>query len=95
MHGHTYKVTVEFRGPQDPAKGWLIDYGEISTVMKPLIRQLDHQVLNEVDGLQATTAEELCLWFWDRVREKLPSLFRVIVRETPTSQAEYRGEMDD
>jgi 6-pyruvoyl-tetrahydropterin synthase len=30
-----------------------MDFAEVSAVMKPLINQLDHYYLNEIDGLAA------------------------------------------
>ncbi|MBZ0263848.1 6-carboxytetrahydropterin synthase QueD [bacterium] len=93
LHGHTYEVVIECRGTMDIEAGWVIDFGDISDIMRPLIKQLDHVVLNELEGLKYTTAEELCYWIWERTKPKLPSLISVVVHETPTSCAEYRGEV--
>lgn len=75
----------------DPAKGYLIDYGEIKKASEPLIRRLDHVYLNEIEGLSNPTSENLAKWIWDRLTPALPLLSLVIVHETCTSACEYRG----
>lgn len=95
MHGHTYTVEVIFRGELDQTHKWLVDYGEISRVVRPLVKKLDHQILNDIEGLDSTTAEELTIWFYDRIKPVLPQLHIVRVRETPNTWAEYAGELND
>ena len=58
----------------------------------PLVRVLDHHVLNEVDGLANPTSEHLAAWLWTRIRAGLSVLAEVHVAETPTSRCVYRGE---
>jgi 6-pyruvoyltetrahydropterin/6-carboxytetrahydropterin synthase len=60
--------------------------------MQPLLDQLDHYYLNEVDGLENPTSEALARWMWDRLHPTLPELSQVVVRETCTSGCAYRGE---
>jgi 6-pyruvoyltetrahydropterin/6-carboxytetrahydropterin synthase len=92
LHGHSYRVTVEVSGECDPELGWLIDYADIKEAFQPLWEQLDHHYLNEVEGLENPTSEVLCKWIWDRLKPTLPLLSLVIVHETCTSTAHYRGE---
>jgi 6-pyruvoyltetrahydropterin/6-carboxytetrahydropterin synthase len=33
----------------------------------PLIRRIDHRVLNDIEGLENPTAEVIAAWFLDRV----------------------------
>ncbi|MDQ3341606.1 MAG: 6-carboxytetrahydropterin synthase, partial [Myxococcota bacterium] len=51
---------------------------------------LDHQVLNEVDGLANPTSELLAVWVWQKL-SALPGLVEVVVSETPTSRCVFRG----
>jgi 6-pyruvoyltetrahydropterin/6-carboxytetrahydropterin synthase len=92
MHGHTYHLMVHFRGPIDPQLGWLVDFGDIKHIVKPLVDGLDHQVLNEIPGLENPTAELIAKWFWDQIKPVLPMLHKVELKETPTSGVIYRGE---
>lgn len=95
LHGHTYTVEIELTGALDPQQGWLMDYKEISSIVKPIIEDLDHSCLNDRPDLTFTTAEELAVWIWDRIREQLPLLSRVSVQETPSSRCDYFGESSD
>src|SRR5690242_7419210 len=68
MHGHSFKITLSLVGDMDPQLGWLMDYNDIVTAMKPILSQLDHQVLNQVPGLENPTTENLCLWLYEKSR---------------------------
>ena len=91
MHGHSFRVTVVVEGNIDPEAGWLMDYGVISKAFAPLDAQLDHYLLNEIEGLANPTSEMLSIWIWDRLSDALPSLFEVVVEETCTCRCVYRG----
>ncbi|MCC7146941.1 MAG: 6-carboxytetrahydropterin synthase QueD [Phycisphaeraceae bacterium] len=91
MHGHTFGVDLIVEGEVDEARGYLIDYGDIKAAAKPLIEQLDHQVLNDVKGLDVPTAENISRWIYDRLKPQLAELKAVRVHETEDNVAEYRG----
>jgi len=69
----------------------VMDFAEIDEQAAPLVRQLDHQVLNEIEGLVNPTSELLAVWWWGKLAPRLPSLVEVVVSETPTSRCIYRG----
>lgn len=50
-----------------------------------LVTQLDHRVLNEIEGLNNPTSENLGAWVLAEARAAEPSIFRVRVRETASS----------
>lgn len=91
MHGHSYQIDVAVEGEVDPERGWVIDLGEIDAHAAPLVQQLDHRVLNEIEGLANPTSEVLAVWWWHRLAPSLPQLCEVGVSETPTSRCIYRG----
>ncbi|WP_218079852.1 6-carboxytetrahydropterin synthase QueD [Anthocerotibacter panamensis] len=92
IHGHSYRVEIALKGALDPHMGWVMDYGVISEVLKPIIdKELDHRLLNEVPGLENPTSELLALWLWHRVFARLPQLHRITVAETCSSQCNYYG----
>ena len=78
-------------GEIDPKTGWLIDFAEIKGAFQPLLDQLDHRYLNEIDGLENPTAENVARWIWKRLKPGLPVLSGVVLEETCTSKCEYRG----
>lgn len=91
LHGHSFKIEITVEGPVDPKTGWFIDYGEIDAVWMPLYERLDHHYLNEVEGLENPTSENLAHWLWTQMKPKLPSLTRVTVFETCDARCEYEG----
>jgi 6-pyruvoyltetrahydropterin/6-carboxytetrahydropterin synthase len=90
MHGHTYTIVLGLEGPIDPKLGWVQDYGEITQIFTKVYAELDHQLLNEIPGLENPTAEVMARWLYDRLAEDLPLLKDVTVCETPTTSAVYR-----
>jgi 6-pyruvoyltetrahydropterin/6-carboxytetrahydropterin synthase len=54
--------------------------------------ELDHSCLNEIEGLENPTSENLSRWIWEKLSVKLPLLSKKVVRETCTSGAIYEGE---
>ncbi|MBI4817020.1 MAG: 6-carboxytetrahydropterin synthase QueD [Deltaproteobacteria bacterium] len=92
IHGHSYRVTIHVAGPIDPRLGWVVDFATIKDAIKPLRSRLDHHLLNEVDGLDNPTSENLARWFWSHLKPSLPLISQVVVRETRTSGCIYRGE---
>jgi 6-pyruvoyltetrahydropterin/6-carboxytetrahydropterin synthase len=84
-------VEVHVQGDVDTETGMVIDFADIKAAFAPLYDQLDHYFLNEVEGLDNPTSENLAHWIWDRLIGNLP-LAEVIVRETCTSGVAYRGD---
>ncbi len=92
MHGHTYTLRVYIKGEPDNKIGWIMDFKEIKNVIAPIIDQLDHKLLNDIEGLENPTAENISLWLWKRIKSALPSLNRIELKETATTGVIYNGE---
>ncbi len=95
LHGHAYGLTVYIRGPVSETTGWVMDFADISAAVKPVLDQLDHYCLNDIDGLENSTSENLARWIWKRLKPRLPNLSRLVIHETRTSGCEYAGEAQD
>ncbi len=91
LHGHSFRVEVHVEGESDPKLGWLVDYADIAKAFAPLYEKLDHYYLNQVKGLENPTSENLARWIWVRLKPKLSLLSAVVVQETCTARAIYRG----
>ena len=74
--------------------GWVVDYADIAAEVKPVLERLDHHYLNEVEGLENPTSENIAVWIWERLHPRLAGLARIAVAETCTARCEYRGERD-
>ena len=92
IHGHTYSLTVFVDGKIDPKLGWVIDYGDLKAIVNPVIDRVDHQMLNNIAGLENPTSELFAVWLWNEIKPMLPSLTKIELRETPTSGVIYQGE---
>jgi 6-pyruvoyltetrahydropterin/6-carboxytetrahydropterin synthase len=92
LHGHSYRVALHVEGPVGEQTGWVRDFAELSDAIEPLLAQLDHYYLNDVEGLDNPTSEVLARWIWARIRPAVPDLSQVVVHETCTSGCAYRGE---
>lgn len=91
LHGHSFRVEIHVAGDVDPSTGWIMDFADLKAAFKPLHSELDHNYLNELDGLENPTSENLARWIWERIQPSLPELSRVVVRETCTSGCVYKG----
>ena len=91
LHGHSFSVEIHIRGTVDPYSGWVMDFADIDKAFKPLHDQLDHKYLNEIDGLDNPTSENIAKWIWKRLLLALP-LSKVVVQESTESGCIYTGE---
>lgn len=92
LHGHSFRVEIHVRGPVLADTGWIMDFADIKAAFQPLLERLDHHYLNELEGLDNPTSENLSRWIWRRLCPRLPALCRVVVRETCSSGCIYQGE---
>lgn len=103
LHGHTYKVIFGISGFLDD-RGLMIDFGDIKDIWKNEIEIfLDHRYLNETLPPMNTTAENMVVWIYEKMKDALNKDNRqqqylgarvefVRLFETPTSYAEARME---
>lgn len=92
LHGHSFLVRIYISGDVDPQTGWIMDFAELKAAFSPIYEQLDHHYLNDIDGLENPTSENLCRWIWQGLKPKLSLLSKVEVRETCTSGCVYTGD---
>jgi 6-pyruvoyltetrahydropterin/6-carboxytetrahydropterin synthase len=91
LHGHSFRCDILLRGPLDPTLGWVMDFGDVKAAVQPLIEQLDHRYLNELEGLENPTSEVLARWIWTHLAPRLPGLHAVRILETCNSACTYYG----
>jgi len=85
LHGHSYKLMVEFEGTLNE-KGMVLDYYDVKEIVGPIVDNLDHSVMvfNEdkelIEVLEKlnsryvevpfhTTAENMCSYFLEKIQE--------------------------
>ena len=67
--------------------GWTVDYGDVKEIFKPVYKQLDHNLLNEISGLNDVDIGSLLRWIKKSMEESLPQLHRIDLLEKPGSGA--------
>ena len=92
LHGHSFRVEIHINGLVDSHLGWVMDFADIDKAFQPLHNQLDHKYLNDIEGLDNPTSENIARWIWNRLNLTLPQLSKIIVQESPESGCIYRGE---
>lgn len=95
LHGHSWRGTIYVRGQIGEQTGWVMDYGDIKRIFAPIYDQLDHNYLNDIEGLENPTSEVLAKWIWGQLKPALPNLSRVLINETCTSGCIYQGEDEE
>jgi len=92
LHGHSFALRISVEGEVGAESGWVIDFSDISNAFEPILKQLDHYYLNEIEGLENPTSENVARWIWERLHPGLPQLSEVEIRETCTSGCSYQGK---
>ncbi len=92
LHGHSFAAEIHVGGELDSGLGWVADFATIAAAFQPLHDQLDHRYLNEVEGLENPTSENIARWIWRRLAPRLPGLSKVVLRETCAAGCVYQGE---
>jgi len=87
LHGHSFYVEVTLRGEPDSAHGWVRDLGEVKSAVERIRRELDHHLLNDVNGIGLPTLENIARYIYVRAKEMLPEVACVRVRRPSYGQS--------
>ena len=87
-HGHTYNVEVSVEGPL--RNGMVIDFDELKTALRGVLKELDHTDLNKI--LEFPSCENLCTHILGKLRKKIDQE-KIVVRvwEGDGKWAEHEG----
>jgi len=92
LHGHSFRVRICVDAALDPKLSWVMDFADIKKAFLPVLKQLDHYYLNEIEGLENPTSEVIARWIWRRLKPTLSMLSKVEVQETCTTGCTYAGD---
>lgn len=90
IHGHTYTAEVTVAGHPQPDSGMVVDLAHLRAAIAEVRAALDHHFLDEVAGLGAPTLENLCLFIYQRIRQRLPQVAAVTVSRLTGDRCVYR-----
>ena len=88
LHGHSFYARVYLRGEPDPVFGWSHNLYDVEPLVDRVRQELDHKYLNDIDGLQVPTLENLTRWIWERLSRSIDGVDRVVVSRGPDGSAE-------
>lgn len=105
LHGHNYKVFVHVRGNKLNEGGMLLDFSQLKSCLKEVLKKIDHSNLNDMSIFeQNPSAERIAKFIFDSVLESAKKigldlsyskgkqeafLFAVDVFETDRNRARY------
>ena len=93
MHGHSFYAEITLRGAPDPEKGWVRNFDEVNAALAGIRAELDHRLLNEIEGLSTPTLENLARFIFTRAKAKLPEVCRVkLSRPSYGQSCQYEEE---
>ena len=98
VHGHSWQVEVLIRTQELDDEGMGFDFIAVKQVLGDLAARFHHRDINATppfDRLNPTT-EHLARWFYEQMRERLPSaeITGVTVWEGPDCSATYRETLE-
>ena len=92
VHGHSFKITITVSGDINETTGFVIDFDNIDTAFKPIFQMIDHSYLNDIEGLENPSSENMCRWIWTRLAPTLTGLSQIKIKETDSTGCTYKGE---
>jgi 6-pyruvoyltetrahydropterin/6-carboxytetrahydropterin synthase len=87
LHGHSFYAEVTLRGEPDAEKGWVRDFTEVNAALSEIRAGLDHQLLNDIEGLGAPTLENLARYIYREAKGRLPEVCRVRLSRPSSGQS--------
>jgi 6-pyruvoyltetrahydropterin/6-carboxytetrahydropterin synthase len=92
IHGHSFRVRVSVDGQPDSDTGLIMHLDDLDAALTDVRSDLDHQFLNEVEGLAVPTLENITRWIWNRLDNQVPGLAEIeISRDSCGEGCIYRG----
>ena len=96
LHGHNWKVEVFVRGEQLDEIGLLVDFRELKSATRNVMKRLDHLNLNELppfDDDLNPSSENLAAFILKKIGEEINDnrvkVYKVRVWETPSTNATF------
>ena len=82
IYGYGYKTKLFIKAPLDEVKGWVMDYGDVKEIFKPIFIKMDHHYLNEIRGLENPSIVEVVKWMRLQLNNNFSELSRIDLYES-------------
>lgn len=88
LHGHSWVGRIVVEGEtlsrSGPRSGMLIDYGELSAIVDPIVEEyLDHHDLNKTLEMVSPTSEAIAEWLFRKIEPEIIKLSASLDRSVP------------
>lgn len=80
VHGHSFKAVIWLDGRVNPDTGLVMHFERFLQEIERFRDMLDHRMLNEIDGLENPTLENISMWLWNKMKPALPDLARIEIQ---------------
>jgi len=77
IHGHSFELEATLSGQVQPGKLWVEDIAVLTAALDAIAQQLDHQLLNEIDGLAVPTLENILVWVLERLASDIDNISQI------------------
>ncbi len=77
IHGHSFELEVTIGGQVQPGKLWVEDIAVLTAALGSIAGELDHQLLNDIEGLSVPTLENILVWTANRLSDKLDNIAQI------------------
>ena len=92
LHGHTYNIKIHVKGPVNEETGFVMDVFDIDSHFNKIHKLIDHKVLNDIEGLENPTSENICIWIWSKLIKEIPNLHKIEIMENSVTGFIYKGD---
>ena len=79
IHGHSFHVEVFISGVIGK-DGFIIDFSKLEKDIHKIKEKLDHNFLNDIDGLGTPTLENIGIWLWSLFIKKHSNLSQIVIK---------------
>ena len=87
VHGHSFTLTAVVAGKVKDGEQWVEDLGAVAEALRAAAAKLDHQMLNDIPGLDVPTLERICLWAASELKSTLPGLSKITIARPSLSES--------
>lgn len=90
LHGHNWKVELVVEGETLNDIEILIDFKELKKILKEVLEELDHRLINELPYFQEKnpSSENIAQYIYLKVKEKLQDVPQIRVKEVTVFETE-------
>ena len=93
LHGHSFVATIMLQSEELGGDHWVADFADVRAACDKVKNALDHQLLNEIDGLETPTLEVLSRWIYDQLASDFPAIAKVsVARPTLSESASFAAK---